>query len=950
MTHRRLFLVLLCCFSVSAFAQTSFTKRTDLLSPAKHYSGVAIAVLDMNGDGRDDIARMDQGFRLAIEYQTAPGYPFTHRAIGEVPNGSQWGMCAADIDNNGMPDVLTVGYYDGIKVAYADSTGSAFSIATINGPETFGQGVNLVDINNDGWLDAFVCHDDAEARIFINDSLGHLVYAPQTIDLRTLPPSDDSGNYGSVWSDVDNDGDLDLYIAKCRQGVNDPKDGRRINQFFRNNGDGTFTQDTANTANLRIGAQSWTADFGDIDNDGDFDCFVTNHDVSSQILENDGAGHFTDITAQSGLFNAITGLPIQGVFRDFDNDGFVDILVAGSQHYLFHNNGNKTFTSVAILDNQPMESFALGDLNHDGFQDIYAGYADIFTDPSTRPDALWLNDGNDNHYFGLNLRGVQSNRSAVGTKIFLYSALGVQVREVRSGESYGIMNSIQVHFGLGQVTAIDSVSVHWPSGRVEVLQSPAPDQYLTMVEGTCIIPPVELVAGGSTVFCSGDSVQITAPDQYTSYLWNTGSTEQAIAASQAGPYAVTVTTSEGCTAVSNVVFVVVDPVETPLISVAGDTTFCAGGTAVLTASPASSYAWSTGETSASIEVSLAGSYFVVTQGQCAQFSSAPVTITILDAPLPVPVADTVALNTPATLTASGDQLLWYDAPAAGNLLYTGNPFQTPPLAASTTYWVANNAIYDSPNVFTGMTSHAGSNFAGQSTNGSVIFDCFSPFRLKSVKVYTNKAGMRKIDLRDANATVLASATVNIPVGISVINLNLDVPAGTDLELTTDPVVNQQSLNTAGPQLRRSDQNVAYPYEVPGYLSIKSSNFGIDRYYYFYNWEVDLPGRECLSERVPVTAVVDSTLVSAPEQVSRNEVRLFPNPGSGEFQLEWAAFAGGLLRMTVWNTEGLAVLTRQMEAPSGPLRLPVSLSQLPRGVYILELSDAKQVRRLKIMIQ
>jgi ASPIC and UnbV. len=280
------------------------------------------------------------------------------------------------------------------------------------------------------------------------------------IPLATVPASDNSGNYGTVWSDVDNDGDLDLYIAKCRQNVNDPADPRRINQLFLNNGNNKYTQDVANSAGLRIGWQSWTADFGDIDNDGDFDCFITNHDASSQLLENDGFGHFTDITAASGLFNQVPGLPLQGVFRDFDNDGFVDILVAGTLHRLFRNNGNKTFSLIANpFGAKPVESFALGDLDNNGFQDVYASYSTGFNGENHPPDILWLNNGNDNHFFGLNLRGKQSNRSGVGAKIQLYSALGVQTREVRSGESYGISNSLQIHFGLGTWTAYDSVVV-----------------------------------------------------------------------------------------------------------------------------------------------------------------------------------------------------------------------------------------------------------------------------------------------------------------------------------------------------------------------------------------------------------------------------------------------------------------------------------------------------------
>lgn len=130
-----------------------------------------------------------------------------------------------------------------------------------------------------------------------------------------------------------------------------------------------------------------------------------------------------------------------------------------------------------------MESFAVGDLNSDGFQDIYAGYAEIFNDPGTIPDALWLNAGNDNHFFGLNLRGVQSNRSGVGAKVLLYSDLGIQTREVRSGESYGIMNSMQIHFGLGQLNRIDSVIIRWPSGRIDKLYEPALNEYRMLQEG-----------------------------------------------------------------------------------------------------------------------------------------------------------------------------------------------------------------------------------------------------------------------------------------------------------------------------------------------------------------------------------------------------------------------------------------------------------------------------------
>jgi hypothetical protein len=91
----------------------------------------------------------------------------------------------------------------------------------------------------------FACHDDAAGRIWGNDGSGALQESNNWIDLATVPASDNSGNYGSVWSDIDNDGDLDLYIAKCRQGVNDPSDPRRINALYINDGAGNYTEAAA---------------------------------------------------------------------------------------------------------------------------------------------------------------------------------------------------------------------------------------------------------------------------------------------------------------------------------------------------------------------------------------------------------------------------------------------------------------------------------------------------------------------------------------------------------------------------------------------------------------------------------------------------------------------------------------------------------------------------------
>ena len=918
--------------SGSLCAQISFIKQTDLLTPVNHYSGVAIAVVDVNGDGLDDIVRLNAGKYLSISYQTAPNQPFTVQFLDPVSTVSQWGMCVADIDNNGICDILSGGRYDGVKFITANTDGSVFSTYTMTAPQTFVQGVNFFDVNNDGLLDAFVCHDDGVARIFGNNGDGTFTFQLNWIDLTTFPMSDNSGNYGSVWSDVNNDGLTDLYIAKCRQGVTDPTDPRRINQLFLNNGDGTYTQDIDDASGLRIGAQSWTADFGDIDNDGDFDCFVTNHDVSCQLLENDGAGHFTDISIPANIENTIQATAIQGVFRDFDNDGYVDILVAGRAHYLLKNNGDKTFTVVDHpFDNQDMESFAIGDLNNDGFQDVYGGYAEIYTTPSDIPDALWLNTGNDNHFFGMNLRGVQSNRNGVGAKIYLYSALGTQVREVRSGESYGIMNSMQIHFGMGQETQIDSVVVRWPSGARDVLIQPAVNQYITLFEGGCQADAVTITAAGNTTFCSGQSLVIDAPAGFI-YKWNTGDTTQSVIAITSDNYKVTVTNAEGCSSVSNVIHVIVDPVETPSLTALGDTVFCLGGSVQLSASPANAYLWSNGATTQSIEASESGTYTVTTQGLCNNFISAPVTVNVLVGETPTIVGDTIAVDSSATLSAVGTNLNWYANEGDDTPVFSGEIFETPNLGVTTTYWVSATSSFGAPPEFVGMLNHQGSVNIDNTYNGTLIFDCFAPFKLRKTKVYTNKAGTRKIDLLNSNQEVIQSKTVDLLVGTSVINLDFDVPAGNDFELTTEASVNMSSIGTADPQLYRSSSGIEFPYVIDEVVSIKNSSFGLERYYYFYNWEIGFANYECNSVRVPVVAVVDSSIVSAPVPAWARALRVYPNPTTAALTTELDGFAGGSILVTVKNAQGSTLQSRQLELPAGHVVFQTNLASYPKGVY------------------
>lgn len=474
-------------FFIPAFVcGQTFTRSTSLL-PYAARSGGCTGVADMDGDGRDDIVILDQSRNLYVLYQGATG-SFTSYAMGQAANADQWGMAVGDVDRDGHKDFFSGGSNDGVHFLRMTGRGQSLGWTNLNNGTMFMQCANMADINNDGALDAFGCHDNGAPRIWLNNGTGSLTYN-NYIDFATNPTSDMSGNYGSVFTDFDNDGDLDLFIVHCRQGVNSSSDPRRWNRMFVNNGNNQYT-DLALEYGLQNREQSWSADFGDIDNDGDLDLVVTNHSRSMQLFLNDGTGHFTEATTGSGI--DVSAAFLQVKMEDLDNDGFLDLITAGnlggSAEFYFHGNGNGTFTQMPNMLPEPspmtLHTFAVGDLNHDGFIDVYAGYGSGYVTPSsTRYDQLYLNNGNANHFLNFNLRGQQSNPDGVGARVTLYGSWGKQIREVRAGESYGIVCSFTCHFGLGAATMADSAIVRWPSGKVDKYFGLQADQWVTVQEG-----------------------------------------------------------------------------------------------------------------------------------------------------------------------------------------------------------------------------------------------------------------------------------------------------------------------------------------------------------------------------------------------------------------------------------------------------------------------------------
>ncbi len=936
--------------SLRAVAQTTFTNQTvTLLDLDTTYTGIAVAVADMNGDGLDDIVRMHDGIELLVSYQNAGG-GFTSTNYGmSLP--APWAIAAGDANNDGLNDLYTGGVYDGPRVLFNENAGASFYIYNLPGTSIFVQGANFADINNDGYLDVFSCHDDGESRIWGNNGTGGFFSADDWIDMKTIPPSDNSGNYGSVWTDFDNDHDLDLYIAKCRQGVGNPDDPRRINALFVNDGANNY-KEKAEEYGLKIKWQSWTADFQDIDNDGDLDCLVTNHDHNLQLLENDGAGHFTDISDIAGLAGYNGGF-LQGLMRDFDNDGWVDILTA-EPTLLLMNNGDKTFSKVVgPFEGANFGSFAIGDLNNDGFQDVYASFPCGINNPCSLPDRLFINEGNGNHYLAVRLNGTESNRAGVGARMEIHGPWGVQVREVRSGESYGISNSLTQYFGLGADTLIDHLVVRWPSGNVDVLRNVAADQTITITEATTCTgtTALEILSDAGNILCTGDTLTLTATAGYDNYLWSNGASGASLSVALAGNYSVVAVDSNGCVAASEAFAVAFNPEAVPVVTASGELSFCDGGSVELSASDAAAYQWSNGQTTQSITVTDPGAYFVTVPGECDEVSSDTVLVEVY--PAPAPEVEQVVQATsadPLPLVAQGNHPLWYDVPAGGSPIAEGDTLWTPAVTDTLYYYVADDHSFGGGSYSAGMEAHSGSPYSGAGFNGKLLFDAFQNFTLKSATVYTDIAAPRIVQLLDAGDNVVQQDTFDIAEGESEIVLNFSVPAGAGYKLTTDAEYNQQILGTITPRLGRSDQDVNYPYEVPDVLSITGSNYGAGFYYYFFNWQVELEAVHCESERVMVTVLPMPNEVV--ELSSFGKIVLNPNPGKpGITQLSISPADPGSMELRLTDQLGRVLETQHLSLLPGVEQSVVIGNgvQLPEGIYFIQLRQNGHVAALKWMV-
>ncbi|MFC1547883.1 FG-GAP-like repeat-containing protein [Candidatus Neomarinimicrobiota bacterium] len=412
-----------------------------------------------------------------------------------------WG----DYDNDDDLDLFVINMSGAANVLYRNDGPGSFQAVTSPFADDGGysQGAAWADYDNDGDLDLFVAnYVDTEVNFLYNNSGPGGTPAYSFTRVTGEPwDSDASISRTGAWADYDNDGDLDLLVANSTN---------KANFLYQNNGPGSgFTFSgaavgpvvTDTTASLGV---AW----GDFDNDGDLDLYAANAVNQPNILyQNDGNGSFSKAPAAVGPIVTDELYSYSGNWADIDNDGDLDLLVGNAgNNAVYINEGDGTFSSVAtgllVTDGTSTYGTAWGDYNNDGLLDLYNANRN-------GPNRLYAaNAGeNTNHWINLSLAGTESNRSGVGAKVRVKAAgsPGWQMRQVSTSNGWLSQNSLNVEFGLGTATIIDSIVIAWPSGIVQILTGVDADQFLLVLEQELsepiakVLPPTALTSTSATL-------------------------------------------------------------------------------------------------------------------------------------------------------------------------------------------------------------------------------------------------------------------------------------------------------------------------------------------------------------------------------------------------------------------------------------------------------------------
>ncbi|UCG37961.1 MAG: CRTAC1 family protein [bacterium] len=470
--------LILLVFPAALYA-LGFTDITDVAGVGDRGHGKGVAFADVDGDGDWDLYVSNKGGENVLYINDgAGGFVAASREAGDRLDdaGLSMGSCFGDIDNDGDPDLYIVkgGRYEIEANRLLINEGGRFTDVTDKagvGSKDFTYSAAFADVDNDGYLDLYLANYGVGARNTLYRNNGDGTFTDVTEEAGV---GDRSWSWSAVFSDVNGDGFQDLYVVNGRYPAGEP------NHLYLNKGDGTFT-DVSRTAGVDDGNWGLGAAFADVDNDGDFDLFVSNYVGPNKMYLNDGSGIFRDVSEASGL--ADEGWGKGPSFGDVDHDGDLDLYEGDCKlaNKLYLNDGNGVFTDVAdrypALKNETVRTkgTAFADVDNDGDLDLYV----VNWGVSNR---LYRNDQNDGRYLKVRLKGTVSNADAVGAKVRVWKGTRlVGFQEVKTMTGFCSQAPLELHFGLPG-TGKYKVDVVFPSG-LTASGTYNSGQTVTIVEG-----------------------------------------------------------------------------------------------------------------------------------------------------------------------------------------------------------------------------------------------------------------------------------------------------------------------------------------------------------------------------------------------------------------------------------------------------------------------------------
>lgn len=464
---------------------------------------------DYDGDGKLDLFVAGSGSFMAVYRNEGGKFTEVTEAVGlaKVPSG--YSLNLIDYDNDGHLDLyVTLNGWSGPapnRLFRNTGKGRFEDVTARSGAGDGGDGFVSVwgDLDNDGWLDLVIANgvlkDGSTPQVYRN--LGNGTFRKATPF--SEPPQ--WGAIGVALGDYDKDGDLDIFI----NGLNNAP-----NRLYRNDGNWKFTEVSRAAKVTQPPHNGFVAFFFDYDNDSWPDLLTTSlapwpavvdamradytpakglHPDATRLFRNNRDGTFADVTMQAGL-HAPMGTMGAGV-ADLDNDGYVDIYFGTGDPQLtrlepnrfFRNNGDGTFSDhthaagIARPGNKG-HGVTFADLDGDGDLDIYAQLGGHYPGDQAF-NALYENlRGSEGWWLQIDLKGVTSNRYAVGAQVTIEIAGWKAYREVKGSEGFGATNPYRVHFGLGSRSGAARITVRWPSGIVQTLENVATNRVLQVTE------------------------------------------------------------------------------------------------------------------------------------------------------------------------------------------------------------------------------------------------------------------------------------------------------------------------------------------------------------------------------------------------------------------------------------------------------------------------------------